>query len=185
MLNPQNFPKSYLIANSRIDLLMVFILGLHASWDKCEKAFLLFCSWVPKDMLSFSFLIICLGLLFLYFHVFPTFILLRALQWKSIADEVGHPETRNKEWKRSREELSLRIFALENSCKEYCTYLFIFQLSLFFFYHPSYWKFHQNVKKKSMQFCSSMLPLWWMFVSVISRNLIKACQNSIVDRNMI
>lgn len=185
MPNPQNFPKSYLIANSRIDLLMVFILGLHASWDKCEKTFLLFCSWVPKDMLSFSFLIICLGLLFLYFHVFPTFILLHDLQWKSIADEVGHPETRNKEWKRLGEELSLRIFALENSCKEYCTYLFIFQLSLFFFFFTTH---HTEtfIKMWRRSPCSSsMFPLWWMFVSVISRNLIKACQNSIVDRNMI
>lgn len=34
------------------------------------------------------------------------------------------------------EELGLRVFDLENSCEEYCTPLFIFQLGLFFFLPP-------------------------------------------------
>lgn len=104
---------------------MVFILSLHASWDKCEKAyFYFFCNWVLKDILSFCFLIICLGLLLLYFYVFSTFVLLYPLQWKSIADEVR----RNEEVKRMGEDFrsGSKIFALENSCEEYCTHLFIF-----------------------------------------------------------
>lgn len=34
---------------------MVFILGLHASWDKCEKAFLLFLQLSSKRHVKFLF----------------------------------------------------------------------------------------------------------------------------------
>lgn len=48
-------------------------------------------------MARFCFLI-CLGLLLLHFHLFLTFKLWHPLQLKSVADEVGHPEARNKGW---------------------------------------------------------------------------------------